>query len=152
MISQKVTYKPEPQPNFEVEVMVELRRKQKDREALEAQRQKDHEAAEAAKLAAAQSATQSAASIVITPPKVAESGDPALAGLRMCEAGGDYAKNTGNGYYGAYQYDIRTWNNYGGYARPDLAPASVQDSKVKETVAARGWSPWPWCARKLGLL
>ena len=39
-----------------------------------------------------------------------------------------------------------------GYARPDLAPADVQLAKAKETQARRGWSPWPACARKLGLL
>lgn len=72
--------------------------------------------------------------------------------LRLCEAGGDYAKNTGNGYYGAYQYNIGTWANYGGYARPDLAPPAVQDAKAKATQAARGWGPWPACARKLGLI
>lgn len=72
--------------------------------------------------------------------------------LRFCEAGGDYTKNTGNGYYGAYQYNIGTWANYGGYARPDLAPPAVQDAKARETAAARGFSPWPACAARLGLL
>jgi uncharacterized protein YabE (DUF348 family) len=75
-----------------------------------------------------------------------------FARLRQCEAGGVYSRNSGNGYYGAYQYDVGTWANYGGYARPDLAPADVQDAKAQQTQAARGWSPWPACARKLGLL
>jgi hypothetical protein len=72
--------------------------------------------------------------------------------LRLCEAGNNYTRNSGNGYYGAYQFDIRTWNNYGGFARADLAPAEVQDAKAHETHARRGWTPWPGCARKLGLL
>jgi LysM repeat protein len=63
--------------------------------------------------------------------------------IRARESGGNYATNTGNGYYGAYQYDLGTWNNFGGYARPDLAPAAVQDTKAAQTYAARGWSPWP---------
>jgi len=63
--------------------------------------------------------------------------------IRMRESGGNYATNTGNGYYGAYQYDIGTWNNYGGYARADLAPPAVQDAKAAETYAQRGCSPWP---------
>lgn len=75
----------------------------------------------------------------------------ALAQLRGCEAGGNYDRNSGNGYYGAYQYDIGTWANYGGYARPDLAPASVQDQKAFETYKRRGWEPWPACSVKLGL-
>ena len=63
--------------------------------------------------------------------------------IRLRESGGNYATNTGNGYYGAYQYDTRTWNNYGGYARADLAPPAVQDAKAAQTYAQRGCSPWP---------
>ena len=29
--------------------------------------------------------------------------------LRLCESGGNYQTNTGNGYYGAYQFSIATW-------------------------------------------
>jgi hypothetical protein len=72
--------------------------------------------------------------------------------LRFCEAGGIYTRNSGNGYYGAYQFDIRTWNNWGGYARADLAPPAVQDAKAQETYNRRGWTPWPSCAKRLGLL
>lgn len=73
-------------------------------------------------------------------------------GLRLCESGNDYARNSGNGYYGAYQYNLGTWANYAGYSRPDLAPPEIQDAKARETQAARGWSPWPACSRKLGLM
>lgn len=75
----------------------------------------------------------------------------ALARLRSCESGGRYDRNSGNGYYGAYQYDISTWANWGGYARADLAPPSVQDEKVWETYKRRGWQPWPSCTTKMGL-
>jgi resuscitation-promoting factor RpfB len=78
--------------------------------------------------------------------------DDVWARLRRCESGGNYATNTGNGYYGAYQFDIGTWGNYGGYARADLAPPAVQDQKARLTQAARGWYPWPDCARRLGLI
>lgn len=80
------------------------------------------------------------------------SSDDAFIQLSYCEAGGKPATNTGNGYYGMFQYDLQTWGNYMGYARPDLAPADVQLAKAKETQARRGWSPWPSCARKLGLM
>jgi resuscitation-promoting factor RpfB len=80
-----------------------------------------------------------------------ESFKDALARLRMCEAGGHYDRNSGNGYYGAYQYDIGTWGGYMGYARADLAPPEVQDQKVYETYLRRGWKPWPTCSVKLGL-
>lgn len=75
----------------------------------------------------------------------------ALAKLRSCESGGRYDRNSGNGYYGAYQYDISTWANWGGFPRADLAPPSVQDEKVWETYQRRGWQPWPSCKIKMGL-
>ena len=73
----------------------------------------------------------------------------ALAKLRSCE--GSYTSNTGNGYYGAYQFDIRTWGGYGGYTRASDAPAAVQDQKAWETYQRRGWQPWPTCKNKMGL-
>lgn len=75
----------------------------------------------------------------------------ALARLRVCESGGNYDRNSGNGYYGAYQYDISTWANWGGYPRADLAPPNVQDEKAWETYKRRGWQPWPSCKIKMGL-
>jgi len=73
----------------------------------------------------------------------------ALASLRSCE--GSYSSNTGNGYYGAYQYDIGTWANFGGYPNAAAAPPAVQDQKARQTYEARGWSPWPACSNSLGL-
>ena len=73
----------------------------------------------------------------------------ALARLRSCE--GNYKSNTGNGYYGAYQFDKRTWGNYGGYELASDAPAAVQDEKAWQTYKARGWQPWPTCKVKMGL-
>lgn len=73
----------------------------------------------------------------------------ALAQLRACEAGGRYDRNSGNGYYGAYQYDIGTWGGYGGYPNASVAPPAVQDQKVFETYQRRGWSPWPSCGASL---
>jgi uncharacterized protein YabE (DUF348 family) len=73
----------------------------------------------------------------------------ALARLRSCE--GSYTSNTGNGYYGAYQFDLGTWGNYKGYPNAAAAPPAVQDEKAWETYKRRGWQPWPACSRKLGL-
>ena len=73
----------------------------------------------------------------------------ALARLRSCE--GSYTSNTGNGYYGAYQFDKRTWGNYGGYELASDAPDYVQDEKAWQTYKARGWQPWPTCKVKMGL-
>lgn len=73
----------------------------------------------------------------------------ALAKLRSCEGG--YTSNTGNGYYGAYQFDIKTWGGFGGYANAAEAPPEVQDQKAWETYQRRGWQPWPTCKNKMGL-
>jgi hypothetical protein len=73
----------------------------------------------------------------------------------MCESGGNYAINTGNGFYGAYQFTISTWNYWKtGYARADLAPPAVQDATiVKNTLAATGGlaTQNPGCYKKMGL-
>jgi len=103
--------------------------------------------------AQADAAAKAARAVASAPrAKLVIGGEDVWAQLRFCEAGGNYNTNTGNGYFGAYQYNLGTWANYGGYARPDLAPPEVQDAKARETQAARGWGPWPSCARKLGLL
>ena len=71
--------------------------------------------------------------------------------LRMCESGGNYAINTGNGYYGAYQFDRGTWNGLGYPGRADQASPATQDAAAAKLQSQRGWSPWPACSRKLGL-
>lgn len=74
--------------------------------------------------------------------------------LRKCESGGNYQINTGNGFYGAYQFTIATWNHWAtGYARADLAPAEVQDATiVKNTLASAGLSTQnPGCYKSQGL-
>lgn len=73
----------------------------------------------------------------------------ALARLRSCE--GSYTSNTGNGYYGAYQFDRQTWGGYGGYTYASDAPPSVQDERAWQTYQRRGWQPWPSCSSKMGL-
>ncbi len=67
--------------------------------------------------------------------------------LAQCESGGNWHINTGNGFYGGLQFDIGT---FGG--RADLASREEQIAKAESVRARRGFSPWPACARKLGLL
>jgi hypothetical protein len=61
----------------------------------------------------------------------------------MCESGGDYSINTGNGYYGGYQFDSGTWDAYGdpAYAEAHLAPPAVQDAAA----ASVPYDAWPNC-------
>ncbi len=73
----------------------------------------------------------------------------ALAQLRKCESGGNYANTKNPKYRGAYQYDYSTWANYQGYYDPADAPPAVQDQKAWETYQRRGWQPWPNCGANL---
>lgn len=74
-----------------------------------------------------------------------------FARLRGCESGGNYQINTGNGFYGAYQFDQRTWHGMGYSGLPSDAAPATQDTAAHDLQAARGWQPWPACSRKLGL-
>lgn len=74
-----------------------------------------------------------------------------FARLRQCESGGNYSINTGNGYYGAYQFDSRTWRGLGYSGMPHQASPGTQDAAARKLQADRGWQPWPACSRKLGL-
>lgn len=85
--------------------------------------------------------------VVGSKPSFSGSFADALAKLRACE--GSYTSNTGNGYYGAYQYDVSTWGGYGGYTYASDAPPAVQDQRAWETYQRRGWSPWPSCGANL---
>jgi hypothetical protein len=71
--------------------------------------------------------------------------------LRECESGDNYAINTGNGYYGAYQFSASTWAALGYPGLPNQAPPAVQDQAAERLEAMRGWEPWPGCSAKLGL-
>ena len=69
--------------------------------------------------------------------------------LRDCESTNNYLVNTGNGYYGAYQFDQTTWEWVGGTGRPHWAAPEVQDARARLLYARRGWQPWPICGRHL---
>ena len=70
--------------------------------------------------------------------------------LRMCESSDNYSINTGNGYYGAYQFDLATWQSVGGSGYPNQASKAEQDARALILYRERGWQPWT-CASILGL-
>jgi uncharacterized protein YabE (DUF348 family)/transposase len=72
--------------------------------------------------------------------------------LAACEAGGNWAINTGNGFYGGVQFDQNTWKRHGGlrYApRADLATREEQLAIAEVTRARQGWGAWPVCSVKV---
>ena len=74
--------------------------------------------------------------------------------LSRCEAGGNWAINTGNGFFGGVQFDQNTWERNGGlrYAqRADLATREEQIAIAEVTRARQGWGAWPTCSGRLGV-
>jgi resuscitation-promoting factor RpfB len=70
-----------------------------------------------------------------------------------CEAGGNWAINTGNGYYGGVQFDQSTWERNGGLrfaARADLASREEQIAVAEVTRERQGWGAWPVCSGRAG--
>lgn len=71
--------------------------------------------------------------------------------LRSCESSNNYRDNSGNGFYGAYQFTSSSWLLVGERGRPDLATPSAQDQAAKRLLARQGWKAWPDCTWALGL-
>ncbi len=69
--------------------------------------------------------------------------------LRFCESTEQYDISTGNGYYGAYQFDLITWVGVGGEGDPSEAPPEEQDARARYLYHLNGWYPWPVCGRFL---
>ncbi len=74
--------------------------------------------------------------------------------LSSCEAGGNWAINTGNGYFGGVQFDQNTWERSGGLryaARADLATREEQIAIAEVTRSRQGWGAWPTCSGRIGV-
>jgi resuscitation-promoting factor RpfA len=74
--------------------------------------------------------------------------------VALCETGGIWSADLGNGSYGGLQFSQATWDRYGGaqYAsRPDLASRSQQIAVAEKVYVAEGAKPWLSCAAVSGL-
>jgi len=73
--------------------------------------------------------------------------------LAQCESGGNWATNTGNGYYGGLQFSLGTWQSYGGSGLPSENSRETQIMIAERVRAADGggYSSWPACSQSLGL-
>ncbi|MEO7261611.1 MAG: transglycosylase family protein [Jatrophihabitantaceae bacterium] len=73
-------------------------------------------------------------------------------GVAQCESSGNWAINTGNGYYGGLQFSYSTWLAFGGGAyapRADLASKAQQIVIAERTLIGQGVGAWPTCGRYL---
>ncbi len=74
--------------------------------------------------------------------------------LAQCESSGNWAINSGNGFYGGLQFTPSTWKAFGGtkYASSaQYASRSEQIEIAEKVLDGQGWGAWPACSRKLGL-
>jgi LysM repeat protein len=71
--------------------------------------------------------------------------------LALCESGGNWAINTGNGFYGGLQFTLATWQGLGGSGLPSQASREEQISRGEMLLARSGWGQWPACTAKMGL-
>ncbi len=81
-----------------------------------------------------------------------ESGNTVWDSLAQCESGGNWAINTGNGYYGGLQFNLGTWQSYGGTGLPSSNSRETQIAvATRLRDATGGYGSWPGCASALGL-
>jgi len=77
------------------------------------------------------------------------SGGSAWDRIAACESGGNWAANTGNGYYGGLQFSLGTWQAYGGSGRPDQNSREQQIAVAERVRAAEGgYGAWPVCGAR----
>lgn len=72
-----------------------------------------------------------------------------LRSTRYCESGnhGLYRANTGNSFYGAYQFTLSTWRHTGGRGYPHEATPAEQDYRAAWLMVNEGAGHWPICGR-----
>ena len=72
---------------------------------------------------------------------------PTLEAIAACESGGNPGTDTGNGFYGKYQFTLETWASVGGSGNPAAAGEAEQNQRAAVLYAREGASPWPVCGR-----
>ena len=65
--------------------------------------------------------------------------------VAQCESGGNWAINTGNGFYGGLQFSPATWASNGGTGMPHLASREEQIRVAENVLRTQGIGAWPVC-------
>jgi resuscitation-promoting factor RpfE len=65
--------------------------------------------------------------------------------VAACESGGNWAINTGNGYYGGLQFTMGTWQSNGGSGSPHHATREEQIRVAENVLQSQGIGAWPTC-------
>ena len=72
------------------------------------------------------------------PRRARRSASPTLEAIAACESGGNPATDTGNGFYGKYQFTLQTWQSVGGSGNPAAASEAEQNRRAAHALRARG--------------
>ena len=70
--------------------------------------------------------------------------------IAKCESGGNWAINTGNGYYGGLQFTPPTWTANGGTGMPNQASREEQIRVAENVYKTQGIGAWPTCGANAG--
>lgn len=65
--------------------------------------------------------------------------------IAQCESSGDWAINTGNGFYGGLQFLPSTWKEHGGVGMPNRATREQQIFIAERVLRTQGIGAWPVC-------
>jgi hypothetical protein len=68
--------------------------------------------------------------------------------VAACESGGNWAINTGNGYFGGLQFTMSTWRANGGSGSPHTASRAEQIRVAENVLHSQGIGAWPVCGRR----
>lgn len=68
--------------------------------------------------------------------------------IAACESGGNWAINTGNGYFGGLQFSPGTWRANGGSGMPHSASRAEQIRVAENVLRNQGIGAWPSCGRR----
>ena len=72
--------------------------------------------------------------------------------VARCESGGNWAINTGNGYYGGVQFAAGTWASHGGGEFAPTAQLATREQQIviaERVLATQGRGAWPVCGGPL---
>jgi Spy/CpxP family protein refolding chaperone len=65
--------------------------------------------------------------------------------VAQCESSGNWAADTGNGFFGGLQFTQSTWQAFGGSGSPQGASRDEQIAVANNVLAGQGIGAWPVC-------
>ncbi|MFV8164320.1 transglycosylase family protein [Mycobacterium sp. 134] len=76
--------------------------------------------------------------------------EPNWDAMAQCESGGNWAADTGNGFYGGLQFTPATWASHGGSGSPAMASREEQIRVARNVLQTQGLGAWPVCGGPVG--